>query len=163
MTEKEVALAALQDHRDDTNQSIVRLIKEIKAEKLPELRHGDYGRYKSTGLLWLVLYRKGRLELFGDLQGSGASSSRLTAQDIALKLGNFFDDLKAISQTLESFEMTDPNGDVFEIHVRVGSIRITEKEHNSGLARHTFIVEPKEIPAFIQKLRRMEYGLRGKK
>lgn len=73
-------------------------------DKKPELRHGDFGMYKS-GNGWIVLRRnESFIEIFGSSSGSGSNAeskgSGLTPADV---LGNLFDLTKGWHEPLERF------------------------------------------------------------
>lgn len=95
-------------------------VKEKKCEKYePKLRHGDYGHYESGGFWW-AWERKGFLELFGTVEGSGRriqDTIQDTRSDI-VKDGNHVDDLERNSQDLEEFEMQTAGGGILQIKQR---------------------------------------------
>ena len=76
--------------------------KECCKKKKPELRHGNYGHYKSSGGRWWVWKRNGILEVFGEKSGCGSPAPSLSS---TIKDGNHIDDLEALQEDVSEFNM----------------------------------------------------------
>ena len=104
------------------DKEIARLEAEIEAKVKPKLKHGDYGR-DTDGVSWMVLLRKGFLEVFDKICGSGVIVK--DAWPTQNKLGNIFDDLERNSEDLEEFDIeagkavSHQKGDKLEIGLSI--------------------------------------------
>lgn len=98
-------LKAFQDAEAEICKFIEGVIAEAKLKEAdePEFGHCDYGIYKSTGCIWIVMRRNKKLELFGG-RGGGGETNNLDLPDM-LKLGNLNDDIKRNSEDLTKFEI----------------------------------------------------------
>ncbi len=98
-------------NKEKARKAVAEAQKELdKAQKYlqdcDELRHGDYGSYKSGGLWWAWDRNNGHghitLELFGTRFGSGHQAQG--SRDDMVRMGNHVDDLKRNSEDLKEFE-----------------------------------------------------------
>ena len=100
----EAKKAIIDKHRGIVDELMANIEKEYGESQLAEaeqseLEHGDYG------MDWIVLNRCDTLEWFGDRKGVGQPAS------LALiggpRIGNIFDDLKAVPKPLKEFELSE--------------------------------------------------------
>jgi hypothetical protein len=130
--------------------------KKIEEAKRPKLRHGDYGKL-SGGNSYFFNDSHGcnrpSERPFGIGQGGGGQQNADKQNPVIF--GNIFDDLKAISEPLEKFEIADVYGDkliVSRVHNQGLHFNISS---TSGCARNALNFNEKQEAVLITNLRRM--------
>ena len=143
MKEREILLQSITDHKD----AIAKAEQELTALDKPELRHGDYG-FKGPGVSRLMINSPSGS---GELIIAGCDTSHANGK-VKIKLGNIFDDLKAMSEDLEKFEAKNKGGayeNVFRISCTEG---ITIENKADGAMIH---FAPEQYQEIRQKLSRL--------
>ena len=137
------------------SEEVSRRDAEIAEESKPKLRHGDYGMVR--GFQKLMIRSGGKIESCGSsfMHGEG---SMLDDPD-AVILGNIFDDLKAMREDVDEFEIEGRKNHVRSVKVDKGlnHINIFDPDED-GLSQIAF----EDLPDFILKLRQMEATLKRK-
>jgi len=149
------SIRTLQRVIDRVNLEITTISKKIEAEKKPELRHGDYG-YDKDGGFRIMISHDFKLYTAGD---GCLHDANLGCYDLVVVLGNIFDDLKAMQEDVDEFEVKQT-----EFGDGVISVGTTKDKTNlihieaSGIIYLT----ADQIADFRIKLGQIELGLRSK-
>ena len=157
-------IESLRANETKADEEIARLKAELAEEKKPELRHGDYGITEGGyGVIDVGngVDSVGYIEN-GDTYAVGKEQNGTYALDGSSRLGNIFDDLKAMSKPLTSFEMEESLDPTYNLRVKKvqGKVNLQVRRNEEFW---TFRFAGNEFHDFILKLRRLEATPRSKK
>lgn len=126
--------------QDEETQAIAKVEAQLAEAEKPELRHGDYGIRNHTEF-WICI--NGRV-----YWNNGQLSSLSDARFIESRLGNIFDDLKALAKPLKEFKVNNGPYETVTIMLGAGMLRFND-------ADGCILIKESEIPEFIRNLRRL--------
>ena len=117
--------AALLGFAKDYNAEITELESHLAEAEKPKLKHGDYGHDEDGGDRFVVIEQStlfGSPKAFYANQNGQVDVNESTVSRI--RLGNIFDDLKALAEPLKEFEYGDITGRISVDETRPSSVCI---------------------------------------
>lgn len=156
MNELEAKLEALQKHQSDTTAEITNLERKIEESKKPKLRHGDYGYAFHSGSPRVYMSNGAEILWCDDEE-----IVNTTIEGRNIITGNIFDDLDALKENVDEFEIKCGSEDGMRIRFytpSAGGSRITiygtEQNRTFYLTEEHLAILPLKISQFAATLKR---------
>ncbi len=152
-----VDIAAVQTLKDKLAEDITELERKIEESKKPELRHGDYGYASEEPELRLWV------DCDDGLQWCNEDIVKGTSCDAhAVALGNIFDDLDALKEDVDGFEIKCGSGDsmIIKFLTYLGKPRIHFTNHCGW--KHTFYLTEEHLSTLPMKIKQFAETLKRK-